>query len=88
MHVAALFSLLLSSIYLPSPIDASDCSCADKSLCKAINVGPRQEVYGFSTQTENWHQWDWNKLTTVSIFGKWDEDLLCHAHSKAMIFFH
>ena len=58
------------------------CVCEDKSLCKAIKVGPRQEVYGFSTQTENWKHWDWEKLTTVCLFGKWDEELLCHAHSK------
>ena len=58
------------------------CICADKSLCKAIDVGPRQEVYGFSTNTDNWKHWDWDKITTVSLFGKWDKELLCYAHSK------
>ena len=60
----------------------SSCVCQDQSLCAAIKVGPRQEVYGFSTNTENWKHWDFDKLTTISIFGKWDKELLCYAHSK------
>ncbi len=80
------FVLLLAIPVLPfeegSGGQEDDCICEDKSLCEAIKVGPRQEVYGFSTDTSNWKNYDWDKITTISVFGKWDKELLCHAHAK------
>lgn len=84
-HLSSIFiiSFIHFAVYLKT--GAATCICADKSLCKAIEVPPRQEVYGFSTNTQNWRHWDWDKLTTVSLFGNWDAELLCHAHSKACL---
>ena len=82
-----LFAFLSAFLNFCYNVEGDDppCICKNKSLCAALTVGPRQEVYGFSTQTENWKHWDWNKLTTVSLFGKWDEELLCFAHEKVRI---
>ena len=68
-------------------VSYDQCLCEDKALCKALQIPPRQEIYGFSTETSNWKQYDWDKLTTIAIFGTWDPELLCYAHSKVNINF-
>ena len=86
--VFLLINCLLLQVSLASVgFGNENCLCQDKSLCQALDVGPRQEVYGFATDSaKNWKQYDWDKLTTIAVFGKWSEELLCYAHSKVCMY--
>eukprot|EP00794_Sanderia_malayensis_P016791 gene16791-18486_t len=92
LHFFLSNSCLLSILFVSSCLSferlenetEDSCICKDKSLCAALKVGPRQEVYGFSTESSNWKHYDWEKITTISVFGKWDPEMLCYAHSKGV----
>ncbi|XP_069497823.1 di-N-acetylchitobiase isoform X2 [Ambystoma mexicanum] len=70
--------LLVQELAQPAAL----CPCADPVLCKPITAVRDFEVYVFDVGGKNWKFYDWNQVTTVAAFGKYDPDLLCFAHSK------
>ena len=61
----------------------STCPCSIESLCEPLTVKYEQEILAFSTNgKKNFRVYDWDKLTTVVVFGDWSDDLLCEAHEK------
>ena len=62
---------------------ASTCPCSKELLCEPLTVKYDQEILAFSTNgKKNFRVYDWDKLTTVVVFGDWSDDLLCEAHEK------
>ena len=62
------------------------CPCKDASLCKPLTIPTRKESFGFSTgSSSNYKLYDWSKLTTLAVFGKWSDEVLCFAHSKVCV---
>eukprot|EP00118_Oscarella_pearsei_P015946 m.148468 g.148468 ORF g.148468 m.148468 type:complete len:357 (+) comp38498_c1_seq15:57-1127(+) len=63
----------------------SACPCYDPSWCLPINTGPRKEVLGYTIRPNDWHDYDWTKLTTLALFySPNDTNLTCYAHSKGV----
>lgn len=60
------------------------CPCSDKKLCQRINTTAEKEVLVFSTSSQVWKHYDWSTVTTVAVFRKWDDELMCFAHSKGV----
>jgi di-N-acetylchitobiase len=63
---------------------ATSCPCDDPSLCEPIKGTPKKEIFGFVTSESNWPGYNWTLLTTVALFTKTNDSLLCHAHSKGV----
>lgn len=61
---------------------AAVCPCKEEELCKPIQHEPEFEVFVFDVGKKDWKSYDWSKVTTVAAFGKYDEELMCYAHSK------
>ncbi|XP_062510251.1 di-N-acetylchitobiase-like isoform X1 [Corticium candelabrum] len=62
---------------------SASCPCSDESHCQPIASPPKQEIFAFSTEPNNWRQYDWSKVTTVALFrNPNDPELMCYAHSK------
>ena len=40
------------------------------------------QVFVFDVGRKAWRSYDWNIVTTVAAFGKYDSELMCYAHSK------
>lgn len=36
----------------------------------------------FDVGGKTWKSYDWSQITTVALFGKYDSELMCYAHSK------
>lgn len=36
----------------------------------------------FDVGQKTWKSYDWSQITTVAVFGKYDSELMCYAHSK------
>lgn len=36
----------------------------------------------FDVGDKTWKSYDWSQITTVALFGKYDSELMCYAHSK------
>ncbi|XP_071957112.1 di-N-acetylchitobiase-like [Antedon mediterranea] len=77
------FLLVLSIIKLMISlvICSTSCPCSDSSLCKPISSSPRKEIFIFQLGGSDWKSYDWSIVTTVAMFGKYDPDLMCYAHS-------
>ncbi|KAJ8277802.1 hypothetical protein GJAV_G00080240 [Gymnothorax javanicus] len=60
----------------------AQCPCETKELCKPITHENDFEVYVFDVARGAWKYYDWSMVTTVAAFGKYDPELMCHAHSK------
>ena len=61
----------------------SECPCADSSLCKPLQVGPRHEKLAFMVTKSNWRSYDYSQLTTIVLCtDDFDPQLLCLAHSR------
>ena len=61
----------------------STCPCYKELLCEPLTVKYEQEILAFSTNgKKNFRVYDWDKLTTIVVFGDWSDDLLCEAHEK------
>ncbi|KAM8792002.1 di-N-acetylchitobiase [Rhynchonycteris naso] len=74
--IAPLLLLLL-------PLGAgANCPCQDPELCKPIRSRPNFEVFVFDVGGKTWKSYDWSQITTVALFGKYDSELMCYAHSK------
>uniref|UniRef100_A0AAY5L6H9 Di-N-acetylchitobiase n=1 Tax=Esox lucius TaxID=8010 RepID=A0AAY5L6H9_ESOLU len=61
---------------------AEVCPCDTKELCEQIRDEKDFEVLVFDVGQKAWKSYDWDKVTTVAAFGKYDSELMCHAHSK------
>ena len=62
---------------------ASPCPCYEESLCEPLTIKYEQELYVFSTAgPKNYKLYDWDKITTLAVFGDWSDDLFCIAHEK------
>ncbi|KAK1339864.1 hypothetical protein QTO34_018422 [Cnephaeus nilssonii] len=74
---------LLLLLLLPPPLGAgADCPCRDPALCRPIRNRPNFEVFVFDVGDKTWKSYDWSQITTVALFGKYDSELMCYAHSK------
>lgn len=36
----------------------------------------------FQVGGKDWKFYDWSHITTVAVFGKYDPELMCYAHSR------
>ncbi|CAO2600386.1 Ctbs [Lemmus lemmus] len=63
-------------------LSAGDCPCSDPALCRPIRHRPDFEVFIFDVGQKTWKSYDWSQITTVAVFGKYDPELMCYAHSK------
>lgn len=41
-------------------------------------------MFVFDVGGKAWRYYDWTKVTTIAAFGKYDEELMCFAHSKGV----
>ncbi|XP_033007580.1 di-N-acetylchitobiase-like [Lacerta agilis] len=74
----ALLLLLISHLRLSS----GACPCEDPALCNPISGARDFEVFIFDIGGQAWKFYDWSHITTVAIFGKYDPELMCYAHSR------
>ncbi|XP_054836059.1 di-N-acetylchitobiase [Eublepharis macularius] len=75
-------ALLLAALLLRLGLISGACPCEDPSLCNPI-AGTRDfEVFVFQVSGKSWKFYDWSQITTVAIFGKYDPELMCYAHSR------
>lgn len=40
------------------------------------------QVFVFDVGGKTWKSYNWSMVTTLAMFGKYDAELMCHAHSK------
>ncbi|XP_068095235.1 di-N-acetylchitobiase-like [Hyperolius riggenbachi] len=64
----------------------SACPCSDPALCDPIQHSRDLETYVFYVKSKNWKHYDWTQVTTVALFGPYDPELMCFAHSKGARF--
>uniref|UniRef100_A0A8D0E580 Di-N-acetylchitobiase n=1 Tax=Salvator merianae TaxID=96440 RepID=A0A8D0E580_SALMN len=76
--LAAALLLLLSHLRL----SFGTCPCEDPALCNPIQGSRDFEVLVFDVGGKNWKFYNWSHITTVAIFGNYDPELMCYAHSK------
>ncbi|XP_066480677.1 di-N-acetylchitobiase-like [Tiliqua scincoides] len=69
-------------LLLQPRVGSGACPCQDPSLCNPISGSRDFEVFVFDLGGKNWMFYDWSQITTVAAFGKYDPELMCHAHSK------
>nr|KAF6377669.1 chitobiase [Myotis myotis] len=79
--IAPLLLLLLWPLLRPLGAAAS-CPCQDPALCQPIRNHSNFEVFVFDVGGKTWKSYDWSQITTVALFGKYDSELMCYAHSK------
>ncbi|VFV27601.1 di-n-acetylchitobiase [Lynx pardinus] len=72
---------LMKSFFFFFLIDWARCPCQDPALCQPIRHHPDFEVFVFDVGYKTWKFYDWSQITTVVIFGKYDPELMCYAHS-------
>ncbi|XP_056132397.1 di-N-acetylchitobiase [Lampris incognitus] len=58
------------------------CPCERQELCRQIREERDFEVFVFDVGGKKWQSYNWSMVTTVAAFGKYDAELMCHAHSK------
>ncbi|XP_040843297.1 di-N-acetylchitobiase isoform X1 [Ochotona curzoniae] len=58
------------------------CPCQQPAHCLPIRHRPDFEVFVFDIGHKTWKHYDWTQITTVAVFGKYDSELMCYAHSK------
>ncbi|XP_061681733.1 di-N-acetylchitobiase isoform X2 [Syngnathoides biaculeatus] len=71
---------ILSSLILD--IWADPCPCEREELCQQIRDERDFEVFVFDVGGKTWKSYNWSVVTTVATFGKFDAELMCHAHSN------
>uniref|UniRef100_A0A3B4ZLK3 Di-N-acetylchitobiase n=1 Tax=Stegastes partitus TaxID=144197 RepID=A0A3B4ZLK3_9TELE len=74
------FVVLLSSLLVVCR--AGVCPCERPELCRPIREERDFEVFVFDVGGKTWNSYNWSVVTTVATFGKYDAELMCHAHSK------
>ncbi|KAF5923604.1 di-N-acetylchitobiase [Diceros bicornis minor] len=74
---------LLLPLLLALPVWAgANCPCQDPALCRPISHHPDFEVFVFHVGEKTWKSYDWSQITTIVLFGAYDSELMCYAHSK------
>ncbi|XP_077189277.1 di-N-acetylchitobiase [Paroedura picta] len=73
---------LLTALFLQLRLGCGTCPCEDPSLCNPISGTREFEVFVFQVGGKDWKFYDWSQITTVAIFGKYDPELMCYAHSR------
>ncbi|XP_028393894.1 di-N-acetylchitobiase-like isoform X2 [Dendronephthya gigantea] len=63
---------------------SSPCPCSDEKLCQRITKEVDKEVLVWSTSDKVWQHYNWSVVTTVAVFGDWNDELMCFAHSKGV----
>ncbi|XP_035689824.1 di-N-acetylchitobiase-like [Branchiostoma floridae] len=58
------------------------CPCAQPELCQPVKTPPRKEIFVFAVKNDTWKHYDWDRVTTVVMFGFYSAELMCYAHSK------
>ncbi|XP_026201068.1 di-N-acetylchitobiase [Anabas testudineus] len=74
------FLVLLSSLLTESR--SNSCPCERPELCRPIREERDFEVFVFDVGGKTWKSYNWNMVTTVATFGRYDAELMCYAHSK------
>eukprot|EP01116_Phalansterium_solitarium_P009050 TRINITY_DN23058_c0_g1_i1.p1 TRINITY_DN23058_c0_g1~~TRINITY_DN23058_c0_g1_i1.p1 ORF type:complete len:353 (+),score=51.96 TRINITY_DN23058_c0_g1_i1:74-1132(+) len=84
MFGLSILLVLLLSIVPQGASGATACQCANSTWCEPLQVPPRKEVFIFHTTTGGtaWKSYNYTYITTISVFGDVDPDLLCYAHSQ------
>ncbi|XP_077882738.1 di-N-acetylchitobiase isoform X2 [Ictidomys tridecemlineatus] len=75
-------ALLLLLALAPLLAAGTHCPCSEPELCSPIQHRPDFEVFVFDIGGKTWKSYDWSQITTVAVFGKYDPELICYAHSK------
>ncbi|KAJ7332549.1 hypothetical protein JRQ81_014729 [Phrynocephalus forsythii] len=75
-------ALCLVAAFLLWGLGSALCPCPDPDLCAPISGARDFEVFVFDVGGKTWKSYDWSQITTVAVFGKYDSELLCYAHSK------
>lgn len=60
---------------------ADVCPCERPEWCQQIQNESDYEVFVFDVGGKTWKSYNWSIVTTVAAFGKYDPELMCHAHS-------
>ncbi|XP_075878862.1 di-N-acetylchitobiase [Nelusetta ayraudi] len=84
-HLTFLSNMLWSLLILSSSFlvcRAAVCPCARPELCQQIRKERDFEVFVFDVGGKTWMFYDWTMVTTLAMFGKYDPELMCYAHSK------
>ncbi|XP_072429423.1 di-N-acetylchitobiase-like [Chiloscyllium punctatum] len=60
------------------------CPCPSLNLCHPLPADHQHqvEVVVFDSGGMDWKHYDWSTVTTIVAFGKYDRELLCHAHAN------
>ncbi|XP_018589751.2 di-N-acetylchitobiase isoform X1 [Scleropages formosus] len=82
MAVQMWYLLLLTTSFVSLRSHGASCPCEKEELCKPITGQKDYEVLVFDVGGTDWKYYDWDMVTTVAIFGKYDPNLMCFAHSK------
>lgn len=61
---------------------ADVCPCERPELCQQIREERDFEVFVFDVGGKTWKSYNWSMVTTVAMFGKYDAELMCFAHTK------
>jgi di-N-acetylchitobiase len=75
ISVAIVLSLAVTGV-------VAKCPCSDESLCKPLTIGKRTELFAFATNPNNWKNYNYNRVTTIALFGFTNPELLCFAHQR------
>ncbi|XP_078572274.1 di-N-acetylchitobiase-like [Branchiostoma floridae x Branchiostoma japonicum] len=79
---AALVSVLAGVCLAWSAPPTPPCPCAQPELCQPVKTPPRKEIFVFAVKNDTWKHYDWDRVTTVVMFGFYSAELMCYAHSK------
>ena len=63
---------------------ASNCACADATLCKPLSTAPSREVFAFFDRNATWPSLNFSTMTTACAFTAIDPALVCHAHKRGV----
>uniref|UniRef100_A0A3Q3WAZ3 Di-N-acetylchitobiase n=1 Tax=Mola mola TaxID=94237 RepID=A0A3Q3WAZ3_MOLML len=64
---------------------AAVCPCERAELCEHIlSWCLFCQVFVFDVGGNTWKSYNWSMVTTLAVFGKYDADLMCYAHSKGV----
>ena len=78
MAVQLSLLFLACAVFSPGAVSFSHsenkaCPCSDPSLCKPVNVPPRPELLGFTTESGlHWKLYNYTYITTLAVFGTLD----------------
>uniref|UniRef100_A0A3P9LFM2 Di-N-acetylchitobiase n=1 Tax=Oryzias latipes TaxID=8090 RepID=A0A3P9LFM2_ORYLA len=74
--------LVLLVLSLVAVRGSSRCPCVRPELCRHIQEERDFEVFVFDMGGKAWKSYNWSMVTTLAMFGPYDAELMCHAHSK------